>query len=117
MQPVELLPKSFSDFRMRFNEDVVSKIQGAYLDYEDQRRNKLETARRLRSRMKDIERGLPWQPPPSTPLLASLGGGAKADVELPSRGVSKEHYCFDSKALPASNKVEMFILNQKIYQT
>lgn len=95
---MELLPKSYSDFRLSFYEDEVSKIQEAYIEYEEQRKSKLATARRLRARMKGIERGLLWQPDPAsssssfrprTPVEARLT--LERDyADQPTRIVSKE---------------------------
>ena len=72
----------------------MSKVQDAFMEYEEQRKSKLATARRLRERMKDIERGLLLGQLDHTyrPVAVTRGSSVRARKESKnfSRHVSKE---------------------------
>lgn len=72
---MELLPKSFNEFRRYFSVSVSSTqtIKEAYNEYEAQRKDKLNAAKRQREQMKRSEGRLPWPTSTADILPLSLG--------------------------------------------
>lgn len=63
MQPVELLPKSFSDFKRGLDLTGLlhTSLSEAYAEYEAQREEKLCAAKGERAKLKHSEQRLQWQ--------------------------------------------------------
>lgn len=63
VQPVELLPKSFSEFKQGLDFTGLShtRLFEAYTEYEMQRKEKLRAAKKERVKLKRAEQRLQWQ--------------------------------------------------------